>query len=134
MEPGAAPTWRVGPRSGMEVLLQGRQTIPNAKGVLEYGLRAPVFYGNLREKTVFHEYLQEACFALTEISENNYPETSESSSERIEPRDQSSEPTACHHLLRLRLGPSLPLSIYIYIYIYVTLTSVRRERYLSLSL
>ena len=44
-----------------------------ARGELEYGVRAPVFYGNLREKTgetVFHEYLHEACFVLTEISEN----------------------------------------------------------------
>ena len=43
------------------------------KRVLEYGIRAPVFYGNLwskRERTVFHESLQESCFVLTEISEN----------------------------------------------------------------
>ena len=32
---------------------------------LEYVARAPVFYGNLREKTVFHENLQEAFFVLT---------------------------------------------------------------------
>ena len=39
---------------------------------LAYGV-APVFYGNLREQTGdngFDEYLQEACFVLTEISEN----------------------------------------------------------------
>ena len=40
------------------------------KGGLEYGVRPPVFYGSLREKTVFHEYLQEACCVLTEISES----------------------------------------------------------------
>ena len=40
------------------------------KRVLEYGVRPPVFYGNLREETVFHEILQEACFVLTEISGN----------------------------------------------------------------
>ena len=42
--------------------------------VLEYGVRAPVFYRKLyrskREKTVFHEYLQESCFVLAEISES----------------------------------------------------------------
>ena len=43
--------------------------------VLEYGVRvrAPVsteIYWSKREKTVFHEYLQEACVVLTEISEN----------------------------------------------------------------
>ena len=27
-------------------------------------------FGSKREKTVFHENLQEACFVLTEISEN----------------------------------------------------------------
>ena len=37
---------------------------------LEYGVRAPVFYGSKREKTFFHEYLQEACFVLTEIFES----------------------------------------------------------------
>ena len=37
---------------------------------LENRVGAPVFYGNLREKTVFHEYLQEAWFILTEISGN----------------------------------------------------------------
>ena len=37
------------------------------KRVLDYGVRAPAFYGDLREKTVFHEYLQEACLVLTEI-------------------------------------------------------------------
>ena len=36
----------------------------------EYGVRAPVLYGDLREKTAFHEYLQEACFVLTEIFEH----------------------------------------------------------------
>ena len=39
----------------------------------EYGVRAPVFYGNLQESTgekVFHEYLQKACFDLTDISDN----------------------------------------------------------------
>ena len=40
------------------------------KRVLEYGVRAPVFCGNLREKIVFHENLQEACFVLTEISQS----------------------------------------------------------------
>ena len=35
---------------------------------LEYGVRAPVFSRNLREKRVFHEYLQEACFVLTGVS------------------------------------------------------------------
>ena len=35
-----------------------------------YGLRfSTEIYGSKREKTVFHEYLQEACFVLTEISE-----------------------------------------------------------------
>ena len=38
--------------------------------VLEYGVRAPVFYRSLREKMVFHESIQEACFILTEISGN----------------------------------------------------------------
>ena len=33
-------------------------------------VRAPVFCGNLQEKTVFHECLQEACFVLTLISES----------------------------------------------------------------
>ena len=37
---------------------------------LEYGVRAPVFYGNLREKTVFREFVREACCVLTENSEN----------------------------------------------------------------
>ena len=36
----------------------------------EYGVRAAVFYGSKREKTVLHENLQEACFVLTEISES----------------------------------------------------------------
>ena len=36
-----------------------------------YGLRfSTEIYGSKREKTVFHEYLQEYCFVLTEISEN----------------------------------------------------------------
>ena len=33
-------------------------------------VRAPVFYRNLWKKTVFHQYLQEMCFVLTEISGN----------------------------------------------------------------
>ena len=40
---------------------------------LEYGVRAPVsteIYGSKPEKTVFHGYLQEVCFVLTEISGN----------------------------------------------------------------
>ena len=37
---------------------------------LEYGVRAPFFYGNLQEKTVFHEYLQEAYVVFTDISES----------------------------------------------------------------
>ena len=41
-----------------------------SKRVLEYGARAPVFYENIREQAVFHEYLQEACFVLAEISDN----------------------------------------------------------------
>ena len=41
---------------------------PDAKRGLEYGVRAPVFYGNLREQTVFHEYLQEACFVFIQKS------------------------------------------------------------------
>ena len=41
-----------------------------SKRGLEYGVQAPVFYGSLREKTVFHEYLQEYCFVLTDISGN----------------------------------------------------------------
>ena len=49
-----------------------RQTSSAAqiKRGLEYGVQTPVFYGNLWDKTVFHEYLQEACFVLTEISNN----------------------------------------------------------------
>ena len=36
-----------------------------------YGLRfSAEIYGSKREKTVFHKHLQEACFVLTEISEN----------------------------------------------------------------
>ena len=39
--------------------------------VYGYGLRFPTeIYGNKREKTVFHESLQEASVVLTEISEN----------------------------------------------------------------
>ena len=35
-----------------------------------YGLRfSAEFYGSKREKTVLHEFLQEACFIVTEISE-----------------------------------------------------------------
>ena len=43
--------------------------------VLECGVRAPVFYGNLCEQTgntVFHEYLQEACFVITEMKSRNH--------------------------------------------------------------
>ena len=49
--------------------------------VLEYWVRAPVFYRNLskREKTVSHKYLQEACFVL--INLRKYPETSGNSQE-----------------------------------------------------
>ena len=37
----------------------------------EYRLRfSTEIYGSKREKTVFHEYLQEACFVPTEISNN----------------------------------------------------------------
>ena len=32
------------------------------------GYRAPVFYGNLWEKTVSHACLQEYCFVLREIN------------------------------------------------------------------
>ena len=36
-----------------------------------YGLRFPAeIYGSKRENTLFHEYLQEACFIFTEISEH----------------------------------------------------------------
>ena len=36
-----------------------------------YGLRFPTeAYGNERERTVFQESLQEACFVFTEISES----------------------------------------------------------------
>ena len=36
-----------------------------------YGLRICMeIYGSKREQTVFHEHLQEACFVLTEITEN----------------------------------------------------------------
>ena len=36
-----------------------------------YGLRfSTEIYGSKGEKTVSHEYLQEACFVLTDISEN----------------------------------------------------------------
>ena len=36
-----------------------------------YGMRfSTEIYGSKREKTVFHQDLQEACFVLTEISEN----------------------------------------------------------------
>ena len=38
----------------------------------EYGVRAPVFYGKLREQMVFNECLQEACSALTQT----YPKVS----------------------------------------------------------
>ena len=43
------------------------------KRVLEYRVWSPIFYGNLcdkRETTVFHEYLKEISFALTDISES----------------------------------------------------------------
>ena len=46
------------------------RTCTNKKG-LEYGVRlrfSTEIYGSKREKTVFHEYLQEACFVLTESS------------------------------------------------------------------
>ena len=36
-----------------------------------YGLQfSTEIYGSKREKTVFHKYLQETCFVLTEISES----------------------------------------------------------------
>ena len=45
----------------------------NKRG-LEYGVRAPVFYGNLRKQTGEHisfcEHLQEACVVLAEIYEH----------------------------------------------------------------
>ena len=47
-----------------------RRSQAGDKRVLEYGVRAPAFYGNLREQTVFHENLLEACFVLIEISES----------------------------------------------------------------
>ena len=40
------------------------------KRVLEYRVRAPVFYRSKQEKTVFHENLQEAHFVLTYIFRN----------------------------------------------------------------
>ena len=43
------------------------------KRVLEYKVRARFsteIYGSKREKAVFHKYLQEACFVLTETSES----------------------------------------------------------------
>ena len=43
------------------------------KEVLEYGVRlrfSAEIYGSKREKTLFHEYLQEACVAVTEISKS----------------------------------------------------------------
>ena len=46
---------------------------PKRRGDLStgYGLRfSTEIYGSKWEKTVFHEYVQEACFVLTEISEN----------------------------------------------------------------
>ena len=50
---------------------RGKWVEPHCKRGLEYGVRASVFYGNLREQTVFpRECLQEACVALTEISES----------------------------------------------------------------
>ena len=46
----------------------GPQSAEDSRGkrVLEHGVRAPVFYGNLLEKTVFHKYLQELYFVLSE--------------------------------------------------------------------
>ena len=49
-----------------------RRTL-GCKRVLDYEVRAAVFYGSLRERigeNGFHEHLWEACFVLTEISEH----------------------------------------------------------------
>ena len=45
----------------------GRLCEPRRRGdkrVLEYGVQAQLFYGNLREKTAVHKYLQETCLFL----------------------------------------------------------------------
>ena len=41
-----------------------------SKRVLEYGVRAFVFYGNLRGEIAFREHPQEYCFVLTETFGN----------------------------------------------------------------
>ena len=71
--PGTETTWKArcrsckpGARRAAAGVYTQRYTFRRG---LEYGVLALVFYGNLQEQTVFLEFLQEACFVLTEISE-----------------------------------------------------------------
>ena len=62
----------------VEVRPPGSAPRPRLREDLGTGYRlrfSTEIYGSKREKTVFHEYLQEACCVLTENSEK-YPETS----------------------------------------------------------
>ena len=57
-------------RGAADLLARPAFVRTKVKRVLEYGVRAPVSSGFLREKAVFHKYLQEACFVITETSRN----------------------------------------------------------------